>query len=84
MNSPDIKESDWVPLANTFLENLARREGQEKRDLKFTVSRGATDASIVVSYRGAVTGDDEVEAGLRGDFSASEEMSFDKLATLHR
>lgn len=73
MSSPQL-ESEWVPLANTFSKNLAKLDQQDPLEFSFAVTRGTSDAHLVISFKG--NGED-------GDYM-NEEMSFDKLASLHR
>ena len=96
MSSPPVlDESDWVPLTNAFSRNLARRED---RDFSISVSKGTSDTLLSVCFRGGsdgVGGDGVSSEGVRGDgvdeevnsdgvFELKEEISFDKLTTLHQ
>ena len=92
---PDLDESDWVPLTNAFSKNLTKRED---RDFSISVSRGASDTLLCVCFRGGsggVGGDGVSSESVRGDdvdedttsdgvFELKEEISFDKLTTLHQ
>lgn len=69
-------ESDWVPLQNTFSQNLTKRDEQDEHSFTFTVVRGTSDSQICVTFAGCL-GEEE-------EYSLQEEMSFDKLLTLHR
>ena len=78
VTTPEVDEADWVPLQNTFSQNLVRRQlEQEEEGVSFSVTRGSSDSQVQVSFSGE--GEEEGE-GLQ----LSEEMSFDKLAALHR
>ena len=89
MSSPPVlDESDWVPLTNTFSRNLAKREDQ---DFSISVSRGTSDTLLSVCFRGGRDcvggGDgrgDGMETASDGEFELKEEISFDKLTTLHQ
>ena len=72
--SPDSDETDWVPLTNTFSKNLSSREDE---DFQFSVTRGSSDTLLQVHFKGGKTdSEDTVEL--------TEEISFDKLLTLHQ
>ena len=77
MCSPDLKDSDWVPLANTFTQNLAKHAQQNKQDFEFSVEPGTSTASIKIVFCGRLQDEED-----RSDLQ--EEMSFDKLEALHR
>ncbi len=80
---PGLDELDWVPLTNTFSKNLSKREDQ---DFKFSVSRGASDTLLLVCFSGGggegVGGVTTINTGDR--FELKEEISFNKLITLHQ
>ena len=88
MSSPPILESEWVPLTNTFSKNLAKREQQDDQDFTFTVTRGTSDTHLMMCFSGggesvrSEAGD--CERGEGGDgCELCEEISFDKLVSLH-
>ena len=77
VTTPEEAESDWVPLQNTFSQNLTKRDEQDEDSFTFTVVRGTSDAQICVTFTGCSGGEEE-------EYNLQEEMSFDKLLTLHR
>ena len=86
--SPEVEENDWVPLANPFAQNLAKREEQ---DFTFSVARGSSDSQLLLTFTGCLLGDEGSEDGGGGEggeggdaCELSEEVSFDKLQALHR
>ena len=80
VTTPEVDEADWVPLQNTFSLNLVQRQqGEEEGGVSFSVTRGSSDAQVRVTFIGEEEGEGEGE-GLQ----LSEEMSFDKVASLHR
>ena len=88
MSSPPILESEWVPLTNTFSENLAKRDQQDEQDFTFTVSRGTSDTHLMMCFSGVGEGvrseaSDVVRSEAGEGCELSEEISFDKLVTLH-
>ena len=44
VSSPEGEESGWVPLQNTFSQNLSRRGEQE--EFSFTIAKGTTDSQV--------------------------------------
>ena len=73
VTSPDMEDSDWVPLQNPFSLNASRRE---EEGFSFTVGRGTSDAHLLIAFSGEVGGGEECEL--------EREISFDKLQALHR
>jgi len=76
VTTPEVDESDWVPLQNPFSQNLTKRDEQNEQDFTFTVVRGTSDTQICLMFTGCL-GEEE-------EWNLQEEMSFDKLLTLHR
>ncbi len=75
MSSPPVlDETDWVPLTNTFSKNLSSREDE---DFQFSVTRGSSDILLQVQFRGGADMESDV-------VELAEEISFDKLLTLHQ
>ena len=81
VTTPEVDEADWVPLQNTFSQNLVRRQQGEEEDgaVSFSVTRGSSDAQVRVTFTGQGEEEEEEGEGLQ----LSEEMSFDKVAALH-
>ena len=75
VTTPEEAESDWVPLLNTFSQNLTKRDDEDS--FTFTVVRGTSDTQICVTFAGCSGGEEE-------ECHLQEEMNFDKLLTLHR
>ena len=76
VTTPEVDESGWVPLQNPFSQSLIKRDQQNGRDFTFTVVRGTSDTQISIMFAGC-QGEEE-------EWNLREEMSFDKLLTLHR
>ncbi len=52
--SPDMEESGWVALQNTFSANLVRKREEEEveEEGSFTVSRGGSDTQVFGEVKG--------------------------------
>lgn len=78
MVSSEDEEEGWVPLENTFASQ-ERGEGEEPdgEGPVFSVSRGASDAQIAITFVGTLDGGEE-------ESELTEEISFERLSALHR
>ena len=71
ITSPDIDESEWVPLQNTFSDSrLDETDGHV-----FTITQGAAASRLVIRFEGRIDGENA---------AFSENMSFEKMAALHK
>ena len=69
--SPDIDESEWVPLQNAFSDSHSSKTGCHV----FTVTQGAAPSRLLIRFEGQIDGEDTV---------FNEDMSFEKLVALHK
>ena len=71
VTSPDIDESEWVPLQNAFSDSRSDETGGHV----FAVTQGAAPTRLVIRFEGQIDGENA---------SFSEDMSFEKMSALHK
>ena len=71
VTSPDIDESEWVPLQNAFSDSHPK----ETSCHVFTVTQGASPSRLLIRFEGQIDGE---------SVAFSEDMSFEKLAAIHK